>query len=126
MEEKKTIYVVTVDSQDQMKNDASNVINIEHDVLRVFRSKDDMKGYISRHYEKSQSKSCTIKTTENKRGYIKMEMTEYYDCPDNAHSFEGRLDGRENKIVIQGFPMELTETAEGIDLEDDLTEIYNG
>lgn len=124
--EKTTLYVVTAESQDQMKNDVSNVINIEHDVLRIFRSKEDMKAYIYRHYQQSPSKVCTVRTTENKQGFIKIEITEYFDCPSNGHSFEGRLDGRENKQVIRGFPMDLEETAEGIDIEEDLIEMYNG
>lgn len=123
-----TLYVVTAESQDQMKNDVSNVINIEHDVMRIFRSKEDMKEYLYRYYEKTQSKTCTIKTTESKGGYIKIELTEYFDCPANGHSFEGRLDGREHKAVIKGFPLDLDEegTTKGADLEQDLIELYNG
>ncbi len=127
MEDKKmTLYVVAVESLDRMKDDVSNVINIEHDVLRIFRSKETMKDYIFRHYEKSQCEDCTIRTQESKKGDISVEMTEYFDCPNNAHSYEGRLDGRENKTVIRGFHIDLDETADGLDLEDDLMEFYNG
>lgn len=123
-----TLYVVTAESQDRKKDDYSNVINVEHDVMRIFRSKEDMRAYIYRYYEKTQSKVCTIKTTESKSGYLKIKLTEYFDCPDNGHSFEGHLDGREHKVVIKGFPLDLDETGttNGADLENDIEEIYNG
>lgn len=113
-QKKEKMYVVTIekkkwidDLDDRVEDDYMKIMELRRaKVLRIFRSKDDMKQYIYNFYLSDYvSNSAIIYTNESKDGYCSVELNEDREASVDCEYFT---------TVIRGYPVDVEETAENL------------
>lgn len=118
-----SVYVVVGESYDQMEDNAKDVINIRHGILRIFANKDDVKAYMQKYFDENFSGDDTINITESKDGFYKAEIRcERKNEMKGAVSFEGSLEGRVYKLRVEAYKKYISSFSDDMIGDEDLYE----
>ncbi len=123
------VYVVTVKSCQENKDDCDDVTDMKCGVLRIFAHKEDALKYMRDYYERLNPVYKGFKTDENSDGWFYANMRSGSTNPKGAISLEGnKLEDRIQKDVIECRVMDVSLGlgSNGITIEDDFYELFFG
>ena len=128
-EQNKRVYVVTVNSYQQSKEDSEDIVDNKYGILRIFANKDDAFTYMETYYKKLHAEYKRFKTDESSKGWFDAEIHSDTENPKSAISMSGHdLGERIQKDLIKCRTIEITSNLdiETMNIDDDYYEEFFG